>query len=52
MFKKGLSFIIVGCFLFSFLVIGVGTSQAKTDLNLFHLLSCYSYPYPIGSRMG
>lgn len=32
MFKKGLSFIIVGCFLFSFLVIGVGTSQAATDL--------------------
>jgi TRAP-type transport system periplasmic protein len=32
MFKKGLSFIVVGCFLFSILVIGVGTSQAKTDL--------------------
>jgi TRAP-type transport system periplasmic protein len=32
MFKKGLSFVIVGCFLFSILVIGVGTSQAKTDL--------------------
>jgi TRAP-type C4-dicarboxylate transport system substrate-binding protein len=32
MFRKGLSFIVVGCFFLSILVIGVGTSQAKVDL--------------------
>ncbi len=30
MFKKGLSFFVVGCFLLSFLLIGVGHSQTKT----------------------